>query len=128
MKTFENLLWKITLGKICINLHVHSQYNFALVHTGSLWTHLKTHSGEKCKQCDFAFFHLKTKSGEKLYKCKQCDFAPATSSDFRNRKKTHTGEKSHLCTYLIFVLFSPQTKFLAQFFFTSKNVNSDKTA
>ena len=30
-------------------------------------------------------------------------------------------------SYLIFVLFSPQTKFLAQFFSTQKRVNSDKT-
>ena len=79
------------------------------------------------KQCDFVFVHLKFNSGEKSYKCEQCDFASATSSDFRNRKKTHTGEKSHLCTYLIFVLFSPQTKFLAQFFSTPKRVNRDKT-
>ena len=33
----------------------------------------------------------------------------------------------HRHPYLIFVLFSPQTKFLAQFFSTPKRANSDKT-
>ena len=46
---------------------------------------------------------------------------------FLKKASLHIRPAKAAKSYLIFVLISPQTKFLAQFFSTPKRVNSDKT-
>ena len=62
----------------------------ALLNTGNLKIHLKTHSGEKsnvCNQCDCQFYAFSEDtqcSGEKSSKCSQCDFASSYANALRD--------------------------------------------
>ena len=68
---------------------------------------MKTHSGEKskeCNQCNFASSsagslgaYLKIHSGEKANKCNQCDFASSQAGILRAHLMIHSGEKSNKC-------------------------------
>ena len=75
---------------------------FATSEASNLWSHLRTHSGEKvnkCNQCDYASFqagnlrkHLKTHSGEKSHKCKHCNFSSVHAQSLKYHLNIHNGE------------------------------------
>ena len=117
---------------------------FGQVIWGHIWKH-SGETSTKCNHCEYAFSHagnlrqhLKTHTGEKHNKCNQCDYASSKTSHLRKHLKTST--KCNQCEYasqtiarnisshlllqailgpadLIFVIFSPLRKMLAQFFF-----------
>ena len=76
-------------------------------------THLKTHSINKCNQCDFVYSqtgdlrkHLKRRSGEKPNKCNQSDYGSSPAEHLRTRLKKNTVEKSHIAVCLFVCLLS----------------------
>ena len=76
-------------------------------------THLKTHSINKCNQCDFVYSqtgdlrkHLKRRSGEKPNKCNQSDYGSSPAEHLRTHLKKTQWRKVILLFVCLFTFMT----------------------
>ena len=87
--------------------HKCDQCEYSCKTSGSLRTHMTTHTGVKdfkCTQCDFTCLyvsrlniHMTKHTGERFLKCEQCSFSSNTSTHLKIHQRIHSGEKPYSC-------------------------------